>query len=164
MEYYKVGIIQTTHGLRGDLKIKSLTDFDRFKKGERLFIKHNNEMIEVKVKLGRVFGTGYLVTFEGFEDINLVEKFHSDELYIHESDRDELDENEFYYSDLIGLKAYNEAGIYKGEVIYVREVPQGHILEIKNNKVSLIPFRDEFIKSIDEEKIVIKEIEGLFCE
>ena len=49
MEYYLCGKILTTHGIHGDLKVKSFSDFERFKKGARLYILHNGEYVMVKV-------------------------------------------------------------------------------------------------------------------
>nr|MCR5231315.1 hypothetical protein [Acholeplasmatales bacterium] len=77
MEYYLCGKILTTHGIKGDLKIKSYSDFDRFVKGARLYILHNEEYVMVKISKVSEFNGNYLVRFEDLEDINLVEKYHS---------------------------------------------------------------------------------------
>ena len=37
--------ILTTHGLKGDVKVQSFSDFDRIYKGAKLYIKHKNEYI-----------------------------------------------------------------------------------------------------------------------
>ena len=87
MKYYRCGKIMTTHGIRGDLKVQVLTDFDRFKKGNRLYIKHKEEYIPVIVAKASSFGNYLLVSFEQLEDINLVEKYHLDDLYVSEEDR-----------------------------------------------------------------------------
>ena len=76
MKYFKCGHIMTTHGIKGDLKVKGLSDFNRFFKGSRLFILHNDEYVEVIVEKASVFGNYYLVSFKGLEDINLVLKYH----------------------------------------------------------------------------------------
>lgn len=163
MKYFKCGHIMTTHGLKGDLKVKSLSDFDRFFKGSRLFILHNKQYEEVKVHSCKTFGNYYLVSFEDKLDINLVEKYHSDDLYVSELDRqNELDEDEYYYSDLIGMSVVNQNNEARGEVIEIRELPQADYLVVKyNGKKVLIPFIKEFVTDVNE-KIVVNEIEGLF--
>jgi len=163
MKYYKCGHVQTTHGIKGDLKVRSLSDFDRFYVGARLYILHNGEYVQVKVCKASEFGESYLVAFEGMQDINLVEKFHSDDIYISELDRDDdLEDGEFYYDDLIGKEVVNQSGEARGIVTEVREMPQSHYLVVKNNgKNVLVPFIKEFVVSVDE-KIVVNEIEGLF--
>lgn len=163
MKYFKCGHIMTTHGLKGDLKVKSLSDFDRFFKGSRLFILHNKQYEEVKVHSCKAFGNYYLVAFEDKLDINLVEKYHSDDIYVSELDRqNELEDDEYYYSDLIGMNVVNQNNEARGEVIEIRELPQADYLVIKyNGKKVLIPFIKEFVTDVNE-KIVVNEIEGLF--
>ncbi|MBQ3253363.1 MAG: 16S rRNA processing protein RimM [Acholeplasmatales bacterium] len=163
MKFYKCGHIMTTHGIKGDLKVKPLTDFDRFYKGSKLYILHNDNYVEVKVKKASIFGNYYLVSFEGLEDINLVEKYHSDDIYVSELDRkNELEENEYYYSDLIGMNVINQNNESRGVVVEIREMPQAEYLVINyNNKKVLVPFINEFIVDVNE-GIIVKEIEGLF--
>lgn len=163
MKFYKCGHIMTTHGIKGDLKVKPLTDFDRFYKGSKLYILHNDNYVEVKVKKASIFGNYYLVSFEGLEDINLVEKYHSDDIYVSELDRkNELEENEYYYSDLIGMNVINQNNESRGVVVEIREMPQAEYLVINyNNKKVLVPFINEFIVDVNE-VIIVKEIEGLF--
>ena len=56
MKYFRCGKILKTHGIKGDLKVALYTDFDRFEIGNRLYIKHNDEYIEVKVCKSSDFG------------------------------------------------------------------------------------------------------------
>lgn len=163
MKYFMCGHIMTTHGIHGDLKVKSYSSFNRFYKGAKLYILHGKDYVEVTVSKVSAFGNYYLVRFLDLEDINLVEKYHSDDIYISELDRnDSLDEGEFYYSDLIGKPVVNEKGEDRGIVKEIEELPQCHYLVVEyNNKRSMIPFRKEFIGDVTD-KIVVKEIEGLF--
>lgn len=163
MKYFKCGHVMTTHGIKGDLKVRSLSDFNRFYKGSRLYLYHNRQYEEVKVSKASVFKNDYLVSFEGLEDINLVQKYHGDDIYISELDRqDELGENEYYYNDLIGKSVVNQQGEDRGTVIEVRELPQADYLVISYlDKSVLVPFIKEFVTEVNE-KITVKEIEGLF--
>ena len=63
MNYFRVGKILTTHGLKGDVKVQTFTDFDRFYKGAKLYILHKNEYIMVTVHNSIEFGKGLLVSF-----------------------------------------------------------------------------------------------------
>lgn len=165
MNYYKCGHIMTTHGLKGDLKIKNLSDFDRFKKNNKLYILHNDEYISVIVNKSSPFKDNtLLVSFKDLLDINLVEKYHGDDIYISDLERenDELD-GDYYYSDLVGKMVVNQNGVEKGIVLEIKELPQCDYLVVDYNKKNvLVPFIDEFIIEVTDEKIVINEIEGLF--
>ena len=165
MNYFRVGKILTTHGLKGDVKVQNFSDFDRFYKGAKLFIKHKNEYIPVTVNNSSEFGKGLLVSFVGLLDINLVEKYHSDELFISEDDRvNELELDEYYHTDLIGKEVFNQHGKARGIVKEVKELPQCDYLFVNyNGKNYYIPFMKKFIISVSD-KIVINELEGLFNE
>lgn len=164
MDFFRCGEIVKTHGIKGDLKVKNLSDFDRFKKNARLYICHKDDYIEVKVNNVKDFGNYLLVSFQGLLDINLVEQYHGDFIYISEEDRDlsELDENSFYISDLIDCAVYTDGNEYLGKVVEIENLPQCDYLVLNiDRKRKLIPFIDEFIVDVKEDKIIIKKIEGL---
>lgn len=159
MEYIEVAKIVNTHALKGEVKLESYTDFDRFKKGNILYC--GKEHIELKVKSHRVDKGFDYVTFEGYEDINLILPFKGKMLQIKETDLDPLGEDEYYIRDLKNKDVYNEDGKYIGKVVYVSEYPQNFMLEIDTGeKIALVPFRKEFIVEVSD-KIIIHEIEGL---
>jgi len=166
MDYFKCGHIMTTHGIKGALKVKNLSDFDRFKKNNKLFILHNDEYIEVIVLDVKKDPKGYLlVTFKDLCDINLVLKYHGDDIYISKDDRseNELNDNEFYFDELLNKDVYNESGELKGKVIEIRPLPKAYYLVVKTKEKNvLVPFIDEFISEVNDNSIIIKEIEGLF--
>ncbi len=162
MEYIKIGVIANTHGLKGELKIKSFTDFDRFDKGNTVYIKFNNQYMKMNIKSHRIHNSLDMVVFEGYEDINKVELYKGSDVYIHINDRDELDDDEFYYDELIGLNVYYNEELL-GKVTNIMDVPQGEILVVKRDgkKDVLIPFENKFIPHIDDEKIICENLEGL---
>ena len=161
MKYLEVGKIVTTHGIRGEVKIKVITDnLSRFEKGSILYIGEAKEQIIVDNY--RVQKNMVLLSFNGITNINDVLKYVNQMLYV---DIDEVrDEDEIYYDDLIDCIVLVDEQVI-GVVTDVIEVPQGEILQIKkqNGKNVLVPFVDEFIVSVDIEnkKIVIDPIEGL---
>ncbi len=163
MKYYKCGHVMTTRGIKGELKVKSYSDFDRFSQGNNIYILHNGEYVLERI-IKSSFNSGYYyITLEGKEDINLVEKYHSNDIYVSELEREKLDEGEYYYSELVGKKVLNQNGEDRGIVIEIREFPKSDYLSIKyNGKMVLVPFIDEFIKEVTSDTIIVNEIEGLF--
>ncbi len=163
MKYYKCGHIMTTRGIKGELKVKSYSDFDRFSKDKIIYILHNGNYVREDILKSSFTSGYYYITLKDKEDINLVEKYHSDDIYVSEAEREALDEGEYYYSELVGKKVVNQNGEERGEVFEIREYPKSDYLAINyNGKVHLVPFIDEFVKDVLEDKIVINEIEGLF--
>ena len=82
--------------------------------------------------------------------------------YIDRDELDDLEENQYYFTDLIGLKVINQNNEELGEVIDVLDLPTSAVLEIKllNGKKCMIPFVNEYIKDVTNEIIIINEIEG----
>lgn len=162
MDGLVVGKILNTHGLKGELKVRNLSDFDRFYKGSKLYIEYKKDYISVEVLSVKDYDNSILVTFKDLLDINLVEKYKGSYLWIDKSNLEALDEGEYYYHELVGLDIYNEEGALRGRVKEIREIPQGEMLVVEiNGKNKFIPFRKEFVKRVTKDKIVIHEIEGL---
>ena len=165
METIKIGVIVNTHGLKGTVKVKSFTDFkeERYKKGNPLYIFFKNEYIKVTVKKYKTVKSLEYIDFEELTHINQVEKYKGSELFITSDQQLPLEEDEFYFDELVGMEVHTTT--YQGIVTDVREVPRGEMLVVKreNKKQALIPFLKEFIKEVDKEKniIYIHEMEGL---
>lgn len=166
MKYLEVGKIITTHGIKGEVKVSLSTSFpyERFKKGNVLYINDNNKYIPITIDTFRIHKGLGLVSFNGITNINDCLGYVGKTIYVDKETLDELEEDNFYFDDLIGLIAYTDNLEKIGEVTDILDVPQGAILIINNGKKEvLVPFVDEFIKEVllDENKIIITPIEGL---
>ena len=161
MNYVYVGKFVGTHGLKGELKLKSsfLYKDKLLKKGLCFYIGSSKK--KVSLLSYRYHNGCYLMTFENLLDINLVENIKSEEVYVTRNDLD-LDEGEYVFEDYIGLDCYN-GETYIGKVSNI--VDCGHnnyVFDIIGTKEILIPLNNNFIdKVIINEKIVFKEVEGL---
>lgn len=165
-KYYQIGMIVSTHALKGEVKIFSTTDFqdERYKIGNDLYIEKDQEMIKVKVKSYRKHKKYDLVAFEGYDNINEVLPFVKCKIYVDEKDIHELEEDEYYYHELFDCEIiYEDKNL--GIVVDVVNYGASDILVIKTkqNKEIMIPFVDDFIIDVDTEnkKIYINVIEGL---
>ncbi len=165
MEYIKIGVIANTHGLKGTLKVKSFTDFKemRYKKGNTLYINFKGEYIKVTVKKYKTVKTLEYIDFDELTHINQVEKYKGSDLLMTSDQLHELETDEFYFDELIGMEVHTSTFI--GFVKEVRELPRNEMLVIKREgkKQALVPFIKEFIKEVDKENntIYIHEMEGL---
>lgn len=156
-----IGKIINTFGIKGELKVYSESDFIeyRYQKGATIYIDNKKHI----VSSFRIHQNIVLITLDELKDINLVLQFVGKDIYASNEDMPELEEDEYYLDDLIGLKVYNQNNQYLGTVVDFIDLPQGEVMEVLNEqkKKILIPFVDEFIIEITDEKIVINEIEGL---
>lgn len=161
MDYVYVGKMNGSHGLKGELKLKS--DFEYtdkiFKKGFTFYVGKNKE--EVSFSKVRNHNGTWLITFTGYEDINLIEKFRNQSLYINRDDL-ELDNNQFVLDDYLNLDCYYES-LYLGKVKDVVDCGlNNYVFHIIGDKEILIPLNDKFIeKVILNDKILFKDVEGL---
>ncbi|MDD3126039.1 MAG: ribosome maturation factor RimM [Candidatus Izemoplasmatales bacterium] len=166
MEKILIGKIVNTHGIKGELKILSDTDFkdQRYRLGYPLFIKFKDQFVEVNLKQFRPHQGFDLLTFTDLEDINLVEKYRGSELYAENVPIKNLNPNEFHADQLIGMEVMQKQ-ILVGTVTKIRIYPQGDYLEITklDHKTALVPFRSEFIIAIDRaiNHIEVIDMEGL---
>ncbi|XMB67389.1 ribosome maturation factor RimM [Mycoplasmatota bacterium zrk1] len=162
MEFIKFGKLVNTHGLRGEVKINSKSDFksERFKKGNKLYI---DKSIEVTVKSHRTHKNLDLVMFEEYSNINDVEKYKGLDVFVKKDNIKKLDEDEYYFFELEGLDVF-ENNQYLGKVKEIRENPANPILILSTeSKDVMIPFVSEFIikVDIDNSRIDISTIEGM---
>lgn len=144
MDLVVVGKLINTHGLKGEVKIKS--DFERkelvFKKGKKVII----DDTEFTITHYSVFKDIDLLQFEGYTDINDIEKYKGYLVYI---DRDRLDikDGDYLYTDLLGMNIVNENGTYGSVVDYTNNI--NPLLEINyDNRTYYIPLKSDFIERV----------------
>ena len=160
---YYVGEILSTHGIKGEVKVKSDTSFNRYQVGNKLFVFINGEYKEIKIDSHRKHNEFDLISFNGNNNINQVLDYTGCKIYTKTHDR-KKDAVDIYYEDLIGSIVYDENNKLIGNVNDIIELPKGILLEVFNGeKRALIPYVKEFVKNVDIEKkqITIHLIEGL---
>jgi 16S rRNA processing protein RimM len=146
----KVGRIVGTHGLRGQLKIEVLTDFDRyFEKGRRLLLKGDwLEIAETKWHKGRP-----LVSLYGINSIDKAQPLQWEYLEAIPLADEELSTDEYRVADLVGLEVQTLEGTSLGKVDEVHAMPAQDVLQVGE---VMLPLVKEFIKEIDLERGLIK--------
>ena len=164
----KVGKIVNTHSLKGEVKVISSTDFEeeRFKKGSKLLITRGNQLIrEVVVQSYRNHKNFLLVKFEGIDSVEEAEKLKNLQIKIDSDEVGELEENEFYFHEIIGCQVFDENDKNLGEIIDILTPGANDVWVIKgeNGKEILIPYIEDVVKKIDitSKKVNIEVMEGL---
>ena len=164
----KVGKIVNTHSLKGEVKVISSTDFEeeRFKKGSKLLITRGNQLIrEVVVESYRNHKNFLLVKFEEIDSVEEAEKLKNLQIKIDSDEVGELEENEFYFHEIIGCQVFDENDKNLGEIIDILTPGANDVWVIKgeNGKEILIPYIEDVVKQIDitNKKVNIEVMEGL---
>lgn len=175
-KFITIGKITKPVGLKGYVKVLSLTDFpDRFKslKSIKLFNEKENKILINKFSGSEDFYIKDVVIerdyvkmlFDKFDEINAAGNLAGCLLILEESKRKKLEKDRYYYYELIGLDVINnEKNI--GKIVSVENYGGQDLFKIKmtdTNKDVLIPYVNEFIIKIDIEKkyIEIEVIDGM---
>jgi len=160
---YQIGKITNTHGIKGEVKIYNLSDFNRFLVNEDIFVIIKGIRKYFTIERVRPQGSLLIVKLKGYDDINEILPYKGLEVYTEKSPDQELGEDDYHYQSLLDKEVYTIQGEHVGKVISLIPVPQGHLLEIlkRDGKKALIPFVKAFILEVETDKIVIKTIEGL---
>ena len=168
MAYIEIGRAVNTHGLKGELKIESWSDFDeiRYQPGNTVYLVKDDREIPFTVRSYRPHKHFALVAMEELPDINAAEAYKGCIVCIDEHDRPDLPEGQYYFDQLIGLMVQDEDGRHIGQVIAVEETngAQDNLrVERENNSDALIPNVPAFVKNVDLDVkvITIHVIEGL---
>lgn len=155
--------IVNTHGVRGEVKALHYTDGEEFFKKVKTVYKEDGT--PVKIKTWRFQKGAVLLNLDGVNTMEIAEKMKFTKLYAKEEDLPKLPDGEYYFFQLIGLKALLENGEELGTVTDIIENNSSNLLEIKktDGEKVLIPNIPVFVSEVNlgEGKIVITPIEGL---
>ncbi len=170
MKQVTLGKIINVRGLKGEVKVKSFTDFAslRYKKGNELLLVNEETSDELLVHVKHYSNSGemdYLI-FDEISDVDSANKYRN---YFVRMSIDNLPKlkDSYYYHELIGMDVYMNDKCY-GKVEYIREdtAQRSLVVAMSNGKKEIVPFVKAFIDDVDvdSKKIVIKYWEGLFNE
>ncbi|MRH42237.1 ribosome maturation factor RimM [Aquibacillus halophilus] len=165
---FNVGKVVNTHGIKGEVKVVRITDFeDRFKKGQKLYWvgKDGDKPIPLTVAGHRIHKNFDLLYFESYNSINDVESLRDGLLKISEEYLTSLDDGEYYYHEIIDCTVQTTTGEVLGKVKEILSPGANDVwvIERLKQKDLLIPYIEDVVKEVDvgEKKIVIEPMEGL---
>ena len=151
----KVGVITTTHGVRGEVKVFPTTDdAERFLELEYVLLDTGRELRRLDIKNVRFFKNLVILKFDGIDNINDIEKYKGKDLWISREEAQELGEDEYYIADLQGLNVVLEDGTEFGTLRDVMETGANDVYIIDSNEHGevLLPAIKECILDVDLEK------------
>ncbi len=167
MEFYNVGKIVNTHGIRGEVRVIATTDFadQRFAKGATLYLAGKGEPLELTVESARPHKGSMLVKFTGYDNINDVQTFRDHELMVSEKDQEPLEEGAYYYHQIIGLDVETLDGEHLGTIKEILSPGANDVWVVQRPGKAdlLLPKIDQVIKQVDLDNHVVKVelMEGL---
>lgn len=156
-EYFKVGQIVNTHGIKGEVKVIPLTeDPNNFKRYGKVLVGEEWKNIQgVKFQKDRV-----ILKLEGIDTMNDAETYKQKYLKVLRADEPTLEEDEYYLVDIIGSTVYDSEGKDLGKIAEVIQTINNDVYWIKKPKELLIPVIDDIVEEInvEEKKVIIRPV------
>ena len=113
----QVGIITSTHGVRGEVKVYPTTDDPRrFRRLKEVVLDTGREKLNLEIEGVKFFKQFVILKFKGLDNINDIEKYRQKSLYVTRKNAVRLQRDEYFIADLIGLKVQDEDGTELGTV------------------------------------------------
>jgi len=165
-DYLRVGVISSTHGIGGEVKVYPTTDdVTRFKKLKEVILDTGKTNITLEVERVKFFKQMVILKFKGIDNINDIEKYRGKDLLVTRENAVELDEDEYFISDIIESEVLDEDGSKLGVLVEVLSTGANDVFVVKTmeNKEILIPNIKDCVLDInlDEKKIIVHLLDGL---
>ena len=148
----QVGIITSTHGVRGEVKVYPTTDDPRrFRRLKEVVLDTGREKINLEIEGVKFFKQFVILKFKGLDNINDIEKYRQKSLYVTRKNAVRLQRDEYFIADLIGLKVQDEDGTELGTVKDVIETGANDVYVVSKDgaKDLLIPAIHACIQNVD---------------
>ena len=162
----QVGIITSTHGVRGEVKVYPTTDDPRrFRRLKEVVLDTGREKINLEIEGVKFFKQFVILKFKGLDNINDIEKYRQKSLYVTRKNAVRLQRDEYFIADLIGLKVQDEDGTELGTVKDVIETGANDVydVEMADGRSLLLPAIKQCILNVDVENgmMQVHVLEGL---
>lgn len=162
----QVGVITTTHGVRGEVKVFPTTDdANRFKKLKEVILDTGKEQLPLEIMQVKFFKNLVILKFKGIDNINDIEKYKGKSLYVTRENAVKLKKNEYFIADLIGMRAVTEEGEELGTLKDVMQTGANdvYVIQKEGEDELLVPAIRDCVKNVDIESgvMTLHLLEGL---
>lgn len=165
-EYFEIGQIVNTSGLKGILKIKPFTDdIKKFSNLKTIYIKTKSGLTEFKIEQVRYVKNMVMLKLAGIDTVEEAEKYRNLYIKILRDQEEELEEGSYYVVDILGCKVNTDANQELGKIVDVFQTGSNDVYVVKyeQGKQILLPAIKQVIKNVDiKNKIItVHLLEGL---
>lgn len=162
----KIGVITSTHGVRGEVKVFPTTDDStRFRELRSVFLDTGKGLLTLEIQSVKFFRQFVILKFKGIDNINDIEKYKRCPLFVDREHAVPLGEDEYFIADMLGMKVITEDGEKFGTLKDVIETGANDVYVIQSELHGevLLPAIKECILDVDIEnqKMKVHLMEGL---
>ena len=150
-EYFEIGQIVNTSGLKGILKIKPFTDdIKKFSNLKTIYIKTKSGLTEFKIEQVRYVKNMVMLKLAGIDTVEEAEKYRNLYIKILRDQEEELEEGSYYVVDILGCKVNTDANQELGKIVDVFQTGSNDVYVVKDEqgKQILLPAIKQVIKLI----------------
>ena len=154
-ELLQVGVITTTHGVRGEVKVFPTTDDPaRFKKLKKVILDDGKGRREVEIRSVRFFKNLVILGFQGIDTMNDAEKLRQAKLFVTRENAVKLKKDEYFIADLLDLSVVSDEGEELGQISDVLQTGANdvYVISKEGEPDLLVPAIKECIKQVDIEQ------------
>ena len=153
VEYFEIGHISNTHGLKGEMKVRPFTeDKKRYEELKKILINIKDEYKEYEIESVRYQKDIVLLKLKGVDDIDAAERLKNHYISIAREDAKNLQNNEYFIADLIGSEVFeNEELIGILDDVFTAGASDVYVIKRKGKKDLLLPALKSIIKNVDVE-------------
>ncbi len=154
----RVGVISSTHGVKGEVKVFPTTDDSaRFKQLKKVILDTGREQIDLEIEGVKFFKNMVILKFKGYDSIEEIEKYKGKDLLITRDLAVKLGPDENFIIDLIGLLVVKDDGEELGTLTDVIKTGANDVYEVKmtDGREVLLPAIKECVLNVDLEKKVV---------
>lgn len=163
---FQVGVISSTHGVRGEVKVFPTTDdVKRFKRLKEVILDTGKEQLILEIEGVKFFKQFAILKFKGIDNINDIERYKGKSLFVTRENAVKLRKDEYFIADLMGLKVLDEE---KKEIGILREVMETgandvYVIDMHDGRELLLPAIKQCVLEVDVEEgfVQIHILEGL---
>ena len=157
-EFLQVGVISSTHGIAGEVKVFPTTDdVKRFKKLKEVILDTGKERMTLHICQVKFFKQMVILKFKEFQNINEVERFRGKSLYVTRENAVKLQKDEYFIADMIGMRVVSTEGEELGTLTDVLQTGANDVYVVEQNGASqlLLPAIKDCIRDINMEQMVM---------
>ena len=153
VEYFEIGHISNTHGLKGEMKVRPFTeDKKRYEELKKVLIDIKGEFKEYEIENVRYQKDVVLLKLKGVDDIDTAEKLKNHYISIQREDSKNIEENEFFIADLIGSEVFQNGDLIGTlDDVFTAGASDVYVVKRKGKKDLLLPALKSIIKKVDVE-------------
>lgn len=160
-----VGKILAAHGIKGEVKVRSLSDNPRrYRRGSSIFIEKEEDYFLI-TSAREADNDVLIVKFKGVDDRTHAEKLRGSLLQVEEEQVPPLPEGEYYGFQLLGMEVFEDNGDRLGVLSDFVDSGANNVYQIdcENGDLLLLPAIDPVIRSVDvkNKKMIVHLLPGL---